>query len=39
MEKREISKLWFLVSVYVHIVVSCPDDDDDPNLGSKLAAI
>jgi hypothetical protein len=27
----------FLVSVYVHIVVSWPDDD--PSLGSKLAAI
>jgi len=27
----------FLVSVYVHILVSWPDDD--PSLGSKLAAI
>jgi len=30
-------KLWFSVSVHVHILVSWPDDD--PRLGLKLVAI
>jgi len=32
--KRVISNLWLIVSVYVHILVSWPDDE--PSLGSKL---
>ena len=35
--KRVISNLWLLVSVYIHILVSWPDDE--PSLGSKLIII
>jgi len=37
MQKWDISNLWYLVSVCVHIPVSWPDDD--PRLGSKLGGI
>jgi hypothetical protein len=35
--KGVISNLWFLVSVYIHILVSWSDDDPGP--GSKLVII
>jgi len=35
--KRVISNLWLIMSVYVHILVSWPDDEPSP--GSKLVII